>query len=77
MPRLSSNPGKPLSVPLSSALRYPKAQMCERAEDLLAQLRRRKQIRVISNEAVPMNMVEQCLVPHIRKRALASIASFL
>lgn len=62
MSRLSFNQGTPPFVPLSSYVRYPEPQMRERAADFLAELRRRKSIREFAEEAVPMDVIEHCLL---------------
>lgn len=52
---------EPPFLPLSTFIRRPEDEMIQRSRDFLAELRRRRTIRDFSDEAVPAEVIENCL----------------
>ncbi|QEL55331.1 nitroreductase family protein [Chromobacterium paludis] len=52
---------EPPFLPLSTFIRRPEDEMIQRSRDFLAELRRRRTIRDFSDEAIPAEVIENCL----------------
>ncbi|POZ60393.1 nitroreductase family protein [Chromobacterium alticapitis] len=61
MSTLPFNQGQPPFIPLPAFVRRPENEMIERSRDFLAEMRRRRTIREFSDEAIPDEVIENCL----------------